>query len=171
MVLPADDSQREAIRDEVSRIHESAVYSAQGHFEAAKVWRYVHWGLGALAAALSTAAAVITFASDMQVLSGVIAILAAITAAIVTGSRPDKLAERAQSSGNDYTTLRNDARRLRDIAVPSDPVLELRDALAELSGRASELDHAGDVIPRWAYKRAKRNIESDGGQRFEVDGS
>lgn len=170
MVDRARDAQRDAIRTEGFRIHESAVFSAQGQFEAAKVWRWVHWGLGSLTAALSTAAAVITFASDVQVVSGVLAVLAAIAAAVLTGSRPDKLAERAQISGSGYTTLRNDARRFRDIAVPSDPLPALRDALAELSGRSSDLDHSADVIPRWAYLRAKRNIEADGGQRFEVDG-
>lgn len=35
----AESSQRVSIRGEVSRIHESAVYSAQGQFEAAKAWR------------------------------------------------------------------------------------------------------------------------------------
>lgn len=167
----ADDGQREAIRSEVFRIHESAIYSAQGQFEAAKVWRSLHWGLGAITAALSTTSAVITFASDAQVLSGALAVLAAVAAAVLTGSQPDRLAERAQNSGNGYTTLRNDARRLRDIEVPAAPLSELRDLVAGLSGRASDLDHSADVIPRWAYVRAKRNIESDEGQVFQVDGA
>lgn len=163
------DSQRDAIRIEVSRIHESAVYSAQGQFEAAKLWRIVHWSMGALTAAMSTLAAVITFASDLQVASGVLAVLAAVAAAVLTGVRPDKLAERAQGSGNDYTSLRNDARRLRDILAPVDALPELRDALVQLAERASDLDHAADPIPRLAYWLAKCNIERDKGQQFEVD--
>lgn len=170
MADPSDASQREAIRAEVSRIHESAVHSAQGQFEAAKRWRMLHWGLGALTAGLSTAAAVITFASDAQVVSGVLAILAAIAAAVLTCTRPDRLAEKAQGSGNGYTTLRNDARRVRDIAVSSEPLPVLRETLNDLAARASDLNHAADVIPRWAYLLAKRNIETDGGQRFEADG-
>ena len=38
MTDAADASQRDAIHTEVSRIHESAVYSAQGQLEAAKLW-------------------------------------------------------------------------------------------------------------------------------------
>lgn len=164
---PTESHQRAAVNSEVSRIHESAVWSAQGQFEAAKLWRMAHWLLGAIAAALSAAAAVITFAAEAQVLSGILAILAAITAAVLTGARPDKLAERAQTSGNSYTSLRNDARRLRDIYVPRDSLQDLRQALESLAERVAELDQAADPIPRPAYLRAKRNIEGDGGQTFE----
>lgn len=155
----------------MSRIHESAVFSAQGQFEAAKVWRAAHWSLGGVTAALSALAAVLTFASDAQVLSGVLAVLAAAAAAVLTTSHPDKLAERAVARGNDYTRLRNDARRPLHVQVPRDPITDLREALDVLAGRASDLDHTSDPIPRFAYKRAKRNVERDGGQQFEVDAS
>ena len=164
-----EPSQREAIQAEVARILESAVFSAQGQFEAAKVWRALHWTLGVLAAALSTLAAVLTFVTDAQVVSGTLAVVAAIAAAVLTSCRPDKLAERAVSRGNDYTTLRNDARRVLHLQVSSDEVCVLREALEGLAGRASDLDHTSDPIPRFAYNRAKRNIERDGGQQFEVD--
>jgi hypothetical protein len=165
----ADSSQRDSIRDEVSRIHESAVYSAQGQFEAAKVWRTIHWSLGGLTAALSTLAAVLTFATESQVASGILAVLSAVAAAVLTTSRPDKLAELAIARGNDYTTLRNDARRLLHIQVASEPITTLREALEGLAGRTSDLEHISDPIPRFAYKKAKRNIERDGGQQFRVD--
>lgn len=164
------DAQRTAIRAEISRIHESAVTSAQGQFEAAKLWRLLHWALGGLTAGLSTAAAVLVFASDAQAVTGLLAVLAAIAAAVLTSARPEKLAERAQGSGNGYTALRNAARRVRDIQVPADPLPELRAALVDLADRASELDHAAEPIPRWAYKRARRNAR-EGGQTFEVDRS
>lgn len=86
-----EPSQRAAIQAEVARILESAVFSAQGQFEAAKAWRTLHWTLGVLTAALSTLAAVLTFATDAQVASGVLAVVAAIAAAILTSSRPDQL--------------------------------------------------------------------------------
>ena len=132
------------------------------------MWRALHWALGVLTAALSTLAAVLTFATDAQAASGILAVLAAIVAAVLTSSRPDKLAERAVSRGNDYTTLRNDARRVLYVQVSSDEVCVLREALEGLAGRASDLDHTSDPIPRFAYNRAKRNIERDGGQQFEV---
>ena len=97
--------------------------------------------------------------------------VAAIAAALLTSSRPDKLAERAVARGNDYTTLRNDARRVLHVQVPSDEISVLREALDGLAERASDLDHTSDPIPRFAYNKAKRNIDRDGGQQFEVDAS
>ncbi|WP_426311279.1 SLATT domain-containing protein [Cellulosimicrobium sp. E-16] len=166
---PVDAEQRAAIRDEASRIHESAVFSAQGQFEAAKAWRAVHWSLGAVTALVSALSAVLTFASEAQMLSGALAVLAAIAAAVLTTSRPDKLAERAAGCGNDYTALRNDARRLLHVQVPNDSLSTLRRTLDGLARRASDLDHAADPIPRFAYKAAKRNVEGDGGQTFRSD--
>lgn len=165
------ESQRAAIHAEVARVHESAVFSAQGQFEAAKAWRTLHWTLGVLTVGLSTLAAVLTFATDAQVASGILAVVAAIAAALLTSSRPDKLAERAVARGNDYTTLRNDARRVLHVQVPSDEISVLREALDGLAERASDLDHTSDPIPRFAYNKAKRNIDRDGGQQFEVDAS
>ena len=165
------ESQRAAIHAEVARVHESAVFSAQGQFEADKAWRTLHWTLGVLTAGLSTLAAVLTFATDAQVASGILAVVAAIAAALLTSSRPDKLAERAVARGNDYTTLRNDARRVLHVQVPSDEISVLREALDGLAERASDLDHTSDPIPRFAYNKAKRNIDRDGGQQFEVDAS
>ena len=160
---------RKSIRDEADRIHESAVYCAQGQYEAAERWRLLHWTFGALAAGLSAGSAVITFAADAAVLSGILALAAALVAAVMTGVRHDKLAEQAQTSGNLYTALRNNARQFRDIAVPSDDLDDLRDALTALTARAAEIDGASDLIPTWANKRAKKNI-ANGGQEFGADG-
>lgn len=169
MTTDSDDAQRTAIRGEASRIHESAVFSAQGQFEAAKVWQTVHWSLGGFVAMISALSAVLTFASEAQVLSGALAVLAALAAAVLTTGRPDRLAERAAARGNDYTALRNDVRRLLRVQIPSDSVPALRKRLDSIAGRASGLDQEADPIPRFAYKAAKRNIEGDGGQTFSAD--
>ena len=103
-------------------------------------------------------------------MAGIFTILAVVVTATMTGVRPDKLAERAQAIGNDYTTLRNDARRFMNIDLNVDPVSDSRERLNELSRHVSDLDSAADPIPRWAYIRADRNIK-EGGQDFEVDAS
>lgn len=157
----SDEAQRIAIRDEASRVHERAVFSAQGQFESAKVWRTVHWSLGGFVAVISALSAVLTFASEVQVLRG--------TLAVLTTCRPDRLAELAAARGNDYTALRNDARRLLHVRVQHDSIHVLRKTLDSIAGRVSGLDQEADPIPRFAYKAAKRNIEGDGGQTFSAD--
>ncbi|UBH25199.1 SLATT domain-containing protein [Micrococcus porci] len=163
------ESQREAIRAEASRIHESAVFSAQGQFEAAKRWRLVHWGLAVLAAGLSSGTAVFTFADGAQAWSAVLAVLAAISTTVLASARPDRLAERAQVAGTGYTTLRNDVRRFHGITVPQGDPQDLAGELDALADRAAALDQSADPVPRWAYERARKNIEHDGGQAFEAD--
>lgn len=169
MTTDFDAAQRAAVRDEASRIHESAVYSAQGQFEAGKVWRAANWGLGGLAAVISALSAVMTFAADARAIGGGLAVVGALAAAVLTTSRPDRLAERAVTRGNDYTALRNAARRLLYVQVPNDSIPALRKALDGLAERAVEIDQAADPIPRFAYKAAKRNVECDGGQTFRAD--
>lgn len=164
-----DSALREAIRTESGRIHESAVFSAQGQLEAGKGWRGIHWALGALTAGLSATAAVLTFAADAQLATGILAVISAVAVTTLTGARPDKLSEQAHTLGNGYVSLRNDVRRLRDIDSLIEPLPELRERLEDLSRRASELNHAADAVPRWAYLLTKRNIEKDVGQNFEED--
>lgn len=164
------DPAMEPIRDEAERIRESATYCAQGQYEAAKRWRSIHWWLGVLATGLGACGAVLTFADGSQIAAGALTLVAAIVAAVMTGVRPDKLAERAQVSGNDYTSLRNDVRRFLNVDLAIDSVADARKRLEALAGRANELDHAADPIPNWAYTRAKENIDN-GGQDFEADQS
>lgn len=142
------EPQRDAIRAEASRIHESAIFSAQGQFEAAKGWRLVHWSLAVLAAGLSSGTAVITFADGAQAWSAVLAVLAAISTTVLASARPDRLAERAQAAGTGYTTLRNDARRFQGITVPQGDPLELVGELDALAERAAAFDQSADTVPR-----------------------
>jgi hypothetical protein len=70
----------EPIRDEIRRLEESAMYSAQGQFEQAKFWRALNLSLGAGAAILAAVAGVVGLASDSaRILSGVLALVAAGT--------------------------------------------------------------------------------------------
>lgn len=88
---------------------------------------------------------------------------------MLASARPDRLAERAQAAGTGYTTLRNDVRRFRGITVPQGDPQDLAGELDALADRAAALDQSADPVPRWAYERARKNIEQDGGQTFEAD--
>lgn len=154
---------------ETARIQESAQYAAQGQFESAKAWRAWNWILGGFTTVASGVAGVLTFAADeVQALSGVLALTAAVTAAVHATLKPDKKAERAQGSANGYLALQSAARRFLFIDVPSSDLEYLRPMLHDLSERADAINHSADVIPGFAYARAKRNI-ARGGQTYAVD--
>lgn len=160
---------RQPLRDEAARVEEAAKWSAQGQFEAAKAWRTSNWALGGFTTAASGVSGVLAFATDtLQLMAGILAICAAVTAAVHTTLKPDKRAELAQAAGNDYLTLQGDARRLVNLDSPEGDPAALRRTLDSLARRQSEINHRADVTPGFAYKRAKENIEG-GGQRYEVD--
>ena len=161
---------RSRLADEASRLLESAVYSAQGQFEAAKRWRQAHWCLGGFTAAASAVAAVLTFAtSTLQTVAGILAIAAALSAAVHTTINPEKRAERAESAANDYTALRDDLRQFGLLRVLDGDPSALQEDLSKYSNRAANINRKADPIPGFAYKRAKRNIEIEGGQQFVTD--
>lgn len=161
---------RAAIDAEAQRLQESAMYSAQGQFEASKVWRVWNWLLGGLTGAASGLAGVLTFATDeLQVLSGCLALAAAVTAAADTTTKPDKRAERAHASANEYLSIQAATRKFQLLDVPTRELHELRQMLDDFSARADAVNKASDPIPGFAYRKAGRNI-SKGGQSYAVDG-
>lgn len=164
-----EERRREAIRDEADRLHESAVWSSQNHFESAKWWRSVHWLLGFLAAAASAVAGILAFAQDQMLWTAGLAVLGAITIAAHTTLNPDRRAESAQATATKFLGLRNRARQVKDIYGPYEPLDALLARLETLTHDMQEAAEVADAVPRLAYNRAKRNIEKDMGQTFGVD--
>lgn len=163
--------QRESINAEASRLQESATYSAQGQFEAGKTWRAWNWVLGGFTGAASGVSGVLTFAADgLQIVSGSLALAAAVTAAVHTTVKPDKKAEAAESSGNEYLAIQSAARRFQTIDVPAGEIHDLRPILEELASRSERANKSSNSIPKFAYGRAQKNIKQ-GGQSYAVDGS
>lgn len=145
------------------------MYSAQGQFEASKSWRVWNWLLGGFTGAASGLAGVLTFATEgLQILSGCLALAAAATAAVDTTIKPDKRAERAQASANEYLSIQTAVRKFQMLDVPTKDLHDLRRMLDNFSARADSVNKASDPIPRFAYKKASQNI-AKGGQSYDVD--
>lgn len=167
--MPSDTERRAAISAEASRVEESTRYSAQGQFEAAKVWRTVNWILGGATSCASGVAGVLTFATEgLQVLAGALALTAAATAAVHATLRPEKRSERAEVSANEYLAIQGAARRFLNVDVPYEEPAGLRTYLDELARRAEAVNKSSDSIPGFAYRRAQGNLER-GGQTYGAD--
>lgn len=162
---------RSALVAEISRIEESAKFSSQGQFEAAKMWRAWNWALGGFTAIASGVAGVLTFADGAALfVAGGLAVTAAVTAATHTTLKPDKKGDRAQVSGNRYLSLQSGARRLRNLEAPYTSDLSgLRISIEALGQEIGVANSAADVIPALAYRRAKKSIEQNGGQTYAAD--
>jgi hypothetical protein len=164
---PAPD--RDALEAELSRLEESATYSAQNQFEQSKLWRGANLllsGPAALLAALSGGAGLAD--ADNRTLAGVLALIAAGLGALITAVNPSSRAERAHTAGNAYLLLQTECRQARLLDLPSRDPADIRERIATLTARAGELNSTADIPSGLAAKRAKRNID-DGRQRYAAD--
>ncbi len=150
----------ESIQAEASRIEEDALYSAKGHWEAAKPWEHRHLWLGIPTTVCAAAAGVSAF-SDHPVLSGALALIVAVGSALITFINPSERHRRHCDAGNAYKALNNHARIFRSTeCVPAADPSALRAKLQELDQRRNDLNQGSPIIPRHAFEAARRGIEA-----------
>jgi len=150
----------ETIQQEAARIEEDALYSAKGHWEAAKPWEHRHLWLGIPTTVCAAAAGVSAF-SDHPVLSGALALIVAVGSALITFVNPSERHRRHCDAGNSYKALNNQARVFRtiDCTLAAD-VTALAAKLRELDQRRNDLNQGSPLIPRHAFEAARRGIEA-----------
>ncbi|MFJ5727496.1 SLATT domain-containing protein [Streptomyces paradoxus] len=160
---------RAAIADELRRLEESAMYSAQMQFETAKHWRSVHLMMGiptSLLAAVAGTTALVE--STGRIAAGILALVSAGISAIMTTVNAPQRMTHATTCANAYLEVQTAARQTRTVDLPGLPAGEARAMLAELTARRDEQNRAADPPSRRAYRRAQANI-GRGGQTYAVD--
>ncbi|MEW1616339.1 MULTISPECIES: SLATT domain-containing protein [unclassified Streptomyces] len=167
---PADpEGRRTAIADELRRLEESAMYSAQTQFETAKHWRSMHLMMGVptslLAAVAGTTALV---ESTGRIAAGILALVCAGLSAVMTTVNAPQRMSHATTCANAYLEVQTAARQTRTVDLPALTLDEARVVLAELTSRRGEQNRAADPPGRRAYRRAQSNIGC-GGQTYAVD--
>ena len=167
--MPVD--KMEALRKEASRVHESAMYSAQNQFEYSKTWRRVDRWLGGTAALLAAVSAAGGLSEVMSAQwAGLIALVAAGTGAVATSLGAPKAKDRAHSSANALLALQQDARIFIDIDLDALEYEEAREHLRTLVARQQELNATAEIPSARAWKKAQKNIDG-GRQTYEADKS
>jgi hypothetical protein len=124
--------------------------------------------LGIPTAIVAAIAGVSAF-NDLPLLAGSLAIIVAALSSVSTFLNPSERAQRYQVTGNRYASLKARARFLREIslltgAVPEGQATELREILAD----KEKLGLESPIIPRSAFERARKGIES-GEAAYVVD--
>lgn len=164
-----DADKLDYIRAEVSRVHESAMFSAQTQFEYSKTWRSVdRWlgGAAALLAAISAAGGLSGVFSATW--AGLIALVAAGSGAVAAALGAPKTKDRAAASASAYLALQQDARILLRIDLDDMTVEDVRQDLSSLVARLQELNASSEVPSGRAWTRAKKIID-EGGQTYAAD--
>lgn len=149
----------EAIAKESARIEEDTLHSYKGHFNAGALWSKVHIILGLPAAILAAWAGIEAF-SDNPEWTALLAIMAAGLSATSTFLNPNDKATAHRNAGRELNALNNRARRFREIDLLAINPEEAQEQLELLASRRDELNSVCPDIPRWAYEKAKKDIDS-----------
>ena len=157
------------IGEELSRLEESARYSAQVQFEAAKSWHRWNLTLGVPASIFGLFASGAAFTEKFDAwIVGTGALIGAALAGTMTVLGAERRATRAKTCANTFHDIQDDARRLLTIDLSGMDQDEARAGLTVLTDRYSETRQTADAPARTFYNRAKSNL-TEGGQRFAID--
>lgn len=164
----------DSLAAEAARVEEDCLYSARGHFEAARRWERNRFWIG-MATAIVAGVSGVTALLDHPVVAGTLAILAACLAAALTVLDATGRSATHHGAGARYNALRNRARLFREVDLVSSPAGQdpSQDPVAQLktlAGERDELNGGSPQIPRGAFERARRGIEA-GEARHRVDGA
>lgn len=157
------------VGDELARLEESARWSSQTQFEAAKAWQRWNFRLGVPASVFGLFSGGAAFLDSFpRWVVGTGALIGAALAGIATVLAAERRAQQAKTCANTFHDIQDDARRLLLIDLATLAADDARTQLTSLTDRYSETRHAADAPNRRAYNRAAKNLR-EGGQQFAVD--
>lgn len=159
----------ENIKKEVKRIIEDSEYSAKGHFESAKYWRYGNYVL-MVASIISVCASLVFVFSDLgKFWSGFIAIVSGFITMLLVFLNPQKKYLSHHKNGNKYLALRNKARIFLEIESANMNMEQQIEYLKKLDSRRTRINKYSLPISKYGYKSAKKQIEIDKNTQYQVD--
>jgi len=162
IMLEKNDSTnpKASVRKELERIEEDCIHSGKAHFNAHERWSRYHYWLGIPSVILSSVAG-LAFFKDYPEIGGAIASVVAVLTALATFLKPFERAVEHKSSGDQYLSLRNDARVFREIRLESacDDQAAI-DGLDEFTKRRNGLNQASHQFSNGDFKAARDGIDA-----------
>ena len=160
IAMPSERLKSELVA-EAARLEEDSNFTARGHYNAASRWRSSHRWLGIVAAtfsALTAAAALKAWAPDVIVISSVVA---GVLTAVLAFLKPSEEAERHHRAADQSLAIRNRARFFHkvDLLHEDKTDRDLTEALRVLTEQRNDLLAGAPIIPRHAFRKARRDIE------------
>lgn len=157
-----------AIQAELHRIEEDCTHSSKAHFNAGTRWTRHHYWLGVPSVALSAIAGT-AFLTDFGNVASLMSAIVAILTSLMTFLKPSERASIHKGSGDQYLTLRNDARVFREIRL-----LCACDDQTAISGmdefvkRRNELNQASAQVSTKDFQKARDGIDK-GEASYRID--
>ena len=148
------------IANELLRMEEDCIHSAKAHFNAAARWNMWNYFFGLPSVGLSALAGA-AFFKDYAVVAGFMTSAVTVLTALMTFLKPSERSSAHKNSGDQYLSLRNDARVFREIELTQ--VADDKAAIAGMSGfttRRNELNQASPKFAKGDFKKAKAGIDA-----------
>lgn len=163
-------SSTDEIAKELARIEEDCVHSGKSHFNAHERWRAYHYWLGIPAVVFSSVAG-LAFFQDYPEVGGALSAIVAVLTSLSTFLKPYERATAHKSSGDQYLSLRNDARVFRTIKLNKACDYESAiSGLDEYTKRRNELNQASAQFSKSDFIKARAGIDA-GESEHAVDRS
>lgn len=163
---------RPVIQAELQRIEEDCIHSGKAHFNAGARWARCHYFLGLPSVVLSALAGA-AFFKDYGDIAGIMSATVAILTSLMTFLKPSERAAAHKGSGDQYLTLRNDARVFREIKLAH--ACDDQTAIAgldEFTKRRNELNQASAAFSRKDFETARAGIDQgEAAHRVDQKGS
>lgn len=156
-----DPSVKESVIKECLRIEEDTEHSFKSHYNASASWSKINLWLGLPAAILAAVAGGTSAAEGPQIIITIVAFLSTIFISCLTFLKPSERSDSHKTAGHSYQALRNKTRMFREVGLNSitDDAGILK-SLCSLSERRDELNSTMPSIPRKAYEKAKKDIDT-----------
>lgn len=158
------------IHDELLRMEEDCIHSGKAHFNASVRWDRWNYLFGIPSVILSALAGT-AFFKDYAVIAGVMAACVTVLTALMTFLKPAERATDHKNSGDQYLSLRNDARVFREIEVTQ--FEDDAGAIAGMSGltkRRNELNQASRQFADKDFQKARAGV-NEGQSTHAIDRS
>lgn len=154
---------RAAISAELERLEEDMLFTEKGHFVAAEELKRAHRWLGLIATVSAAAAAATIVADNSPVVSGSLALVAALASAMLTFVKPEEGAAQHLSAARVLGAVRVLARQNREVDLHPDAMEDRtawRKYVAEIGAAKKEADAAAPSISDRRFEKARRKIDA-----------
>ena len=152
---------RTAISAELQKMEEDMLYTEKAHFVAAEELKRVHLCIGLIATVSAAASVTSIVASGPQVISGTLALIAALASATLTFVKPDEKAAQHLVAARTLGAVRVKARQHREIDLhPQRPedVTAWRRYVEQIGEAKSEVDGAAPSLSERRFRKGRAKI-------------
>jgi len=153
---------------EAKRLEEDALYSFKGHHNAAEFWKNVHYWIGIPTALLAASGSLSAFYNE-NIIAGVLAASATFLTILSMLLEPGEKQNAHKAAGASFGALKNQARLFYEVEINLEKDKgKLLNSIKILTAKRDDLNTTSLNIPKKAYLKAKKDIES-GSNDYQID--